>query len=75
MDYVLGVKEYHTDGYLKNNDYDLSTVSARMAWLLPNDGYMSLLGSYSDKSEGIVCENDPNGNFYDAKLPGGGAEM
>ena len=69
MDYVLGVKEYHTDGYLKNNDYDLSTVSARMAWLLPNDGYMSLLGSYSDKSEGIVCENDPNGNFYDSSYP------
>ncbi len=69
MDYVLGVKEYHTDGYLKNNDYDLSTVSARMAWLLPNDGYMSLLGSYSDKSEGIACENNPDGNFYDASYP------
>ena len=69
MDYVLGVREYHTDGYLKNNDYDLSTVSGRMAWILPNDGYMSLLGSYSDKTEGIVCENDPNGNYYDSDYP------
>ena len=69
MDYVLGVKEYHTDGYLKNNEYDLSTVSGRMAWLLPNDGYMSLLGSYSDKKEGQVCENDPDGTWYDNDYP------
>ncbi|MFP4227100.1 MAG: TonB-dependent receptor, partial [Desulfobacterales bacterium] len=44
LDYVVGVKEYHTDGYLRNSDYDLSTISGRVAWLLPNDGYMSLLG-------------------------------
>lgn len=69
MDYVLGFREYHTDGYLKNNDNDLSTVSARMAWLLPNNGYMSLLGSYTDKTEGITCENDPDGNFYDDAYP------
>ena len=69
MDYVLGINEYHTDGYLKNMDYDLSTISGRVAWLLPNDGYMSILGSYSDKSEGIACENDPNGNFYDSSYP------
>lgn len=69
MDYVVAVKEYHTDGYLKNNDYDLTTVSARMAWLLPNDGHMSLLGSFSSKTEGIACENDPNGNFYDSSYP------
>lgn len=69
MDYVLGVKEYHTDGYLKNTDYDLSTISGRMAWLLPNDGFMSILGTYSDKAEGIACENDPAGKFYDHDYP------
>ncbi|MFH2065360.1 MAG: TonB-dependent receptor [Pseudomonadota bacterium] len=69
MDYVVGVKQYHTDGYLKNNDYDLTSLSARMAWLLPHNGYFSVLGTTSDKSEGIACENDPNGNFYDAGYP------
>ena len=69
MDYILGIKDYHTDGYLKNTDYDLSTVSARMAWILPSDGYISLLGSYTDKARGIASENDPNGNFYDSDYP------
>ncbi len=70
LDYVVGVKEYHTDGYLRNSDYDLSTISGRVAWLLPNDGYMSLLGSYSDKSNSIPCANDPDGRFdYNGSYP------
>ncbi len=70
MDFVVGVKDYHTDGYLRNSEYDLSTISARMAWLLPNNGYMSLLGSYSDKSNGIACANDPDGSYdYDGSYP------
>ena len=73
MDYVVGIQQYHTDGYLKNADYDLSTVSARIAWLLPSDGYISLLGSYSDKAKGIACENDPDGSYggsyYDSDYP------
>ena len=71
MDYVVGIRQYHTDGYLKNADYDLSTVSARIAWLLPSDGHISLLGSYSDKAEGIACENDngPKANYYDDDYP------
>lgn len=69
MDYVLGIKEYHTDGYLKNSEYDLSTVSGRVAWMLPNDGYISVLGAYSDKTNEIPCENDPNGKYYDDSYP------
>ncbi len=70
LDYTIGVKEYHTDGYLRNSDYDLSTISGRLAWLLPNEGYMSLLGAYSDKSRSIPCANDPDGRFdYDSSYP------
>lgn len=69
MDYVLGVREFHTDGHLKNNEYDQSTMSARMAWLLPNNGHISLMGSYSGISREIPSENDPDGSFYDSSYP------
>jgi iron complex outermembrane receptor protein len=69
MDYVLGYKKYHSDGYLKNTAYDLSTVSGRLAWLLPNEGTMSFMASYSEKSNGIACENDPDGTYYDGSYP------
>ena len=69
LDVIMGLRVYHTDGYLKNNEADLSTVSARMGWVLPSDGYLSILGVYSDKSTEIPCENDPQGNFYDDDYP------
>jgi iron complex outermembrane recepter protein len=69
MDYVLSVKKYETDGHLKNHAYDQSTMSSRLAWLLPNDGHFSLMGTYSEIYREIPSENDPNGNFYDKDYP------
>ncbi len=69
MDYVLGVKEYHTDGHLRNSAYDQSTLSGRVAWLLPNEGSLSVMGTYSEITREIPSENDPDGNFFKKSYP------
>jgi iron complex outermembrane receptor protein len=37
--------------------------------LLPSDGYFSVLGIYSDKSNQYPCVNDPDTDFYDSSYP------
>ena len=72
FDYGLSYQDYHTDGYLKNNDADIDTVSGRFGYILPSDGYISLSASYQKASRGSTVVNDPAGKYkddYDADYP------
>ena len=69
MNYVFSYNKYHSDGFLKNSDTDLTNVSTKLSWLLPSDGYISILGIYSDKKTRIPSVNDPETNYYDSDYP------
>jgi len=69
MDFNIALKDYDTDGYLKNSGSSLNSFSTKLAWLLPTDGYISILGTYSDKSNKYPCTNDPSTSFYDSSYP------
>jgi iron complex outermembrane receptor protein len=69
MNYLVSFRKYHTDGYLKNSQSDLTNFSTKLSWWLPSDGYFSVLGIYSDKSNKYPCVNDPDTDFYDSSYP------
>lgn len=69
FDYGLSYQDYHTDGYLRNKDADIDTVSGRFGYILPSDGYISLSASYQNASRGSTVKNDPNNNDYDPDYP------
>jgi iron complex outermembrane receptor protein len=69
FDYGLSYQKYHTDGYLRNNDADMDTVSGRLGFILPSDGYISLNASYTDKETGQPMPNDPDTDNYDSSYP------
>ncbi|SLM31899.1 conserved hypothetical protein [Desulfamplus magnetovallimortis] len=62
-------ERYHTDGYLRNNTADIDNLSGRVSFQLPNDGYMRLMGTYSDISREIPTTNDPERDDFDSSYP------
>ncbi|SDU42223.1 TonB-dependent receptor, FCYXU motif-type [Desulfobacula phenolica] len=62
-------ENYHTDGYLRNNEADLDTITGRLGYKLPSGGYIRLTGSYSDLEREIPSANDPAQDNYDSGYP------
>ncbi|ACN17803.1 outer membrane receptor protein [Desulforapulum autotrophicum HRM2] len=62
-------EKYHTDGYLRNNEADMATVTGRLGYKLPSGGYIRLTGTYSDLEREIPCANDPSRKDYDNNYP------
>ncbi len=69
MNFGLSYERYHTDGYLRNSEADIDTVTARLSYKLPSGGYVRLTGSYSDLEREIPSANDPEGDDYDGGYP------
>lgn len=69
FDYGLSYQKYHTDGYLRNNDANIDTIAGRFAYILPSDGYISFMASYTDKETGQPVANDPDRDDYDPDYP------
>lgn len=73
LGYFLNYGYKESDGYLKNNDYHGYDYSARLSYLFPFEGYLTLAvkGSYLDMGYAVV--NDPNsiyaGALYDDDYP------
>jgi len=57
FDYGLSYQKYRTNGYLRNTESDIDTVSGRLGFILPSDGYISLSASYTDKETGQPVAN------------------
>jgi len=69
FDYGLSYQKYHTNGYLRNNDANIDTIAGRFGYILPSDGYISFMASYSDKETGQPVANDPDRADYDPDYP------
>lgn len=57
--YDAGYQYFHTNGYLRNNQADINTVFGRLGVITPNQGYLTLSGSYVDADRRIPVTNDP----------------
>ena len=68
--YGLSYQYYHTDGYLRNNEADISNYVAKLGYILPSDGYINFTLLYSDISRELVVANLKNSQDYDAGYPG-----
>lgn len=62
-------EKYHTDGYLRNNEADIDTVTGRLGYKLPSGGYIRFTGTYSDLERELPCANDPDRDDYDGDYP------
>jgi len=65
--YGFGFQKYRTDGYLRNNEAEIDTVSGKLGYILPSDGYISLSASYTDADREIPVNNDTGD--YDSDYP------
>ena len=65
--YDLGYQKYRTDGYLRNTEADIDTVFGRFGLLLPQDGHITVSGSYSDADREAAVTN--TGTDYDSDYP------
>lgn len=57
--YDLGYQKYLTDGYLRNGQVDIDTVFGRVGYLLPDNGYITLMASWADADRNRPTVNDP----------------
>ena len=62
----VSYERYQTDGYLRNNEAEIDTVTARLGYRLPSEGYIRLTGTYSDLMREIPSANDPSRSDYDS---------
>ena len=62
-------QKYHTDGYLRNNAADIDTSALRLGLLLPDDGFVNFMASYTDADREIPVVNDPSSPTYDSSYP------
>jgi outer membrane receptor protein involved in Fe transport len=46
--YDIAGRKYLTDGYLRHNETDISTIYGRIGVILPADGFITFSASYSD---------------------------
>ena len=67
--YDLAYDKYHTDGYLRNNEADIDTWYARLGYILPSDGFVTLSVSYTDADRQIPVNNIPGTAQYDSSYP------
>ncbi|MCD4811260.1 TonB-dependent receptor, partial [bacterium] len=67
--YGLGFQNYHTDGYLRHNETDINNYSWRLGYILPNDAYISLNMTYTDRDKERVAKNDPILTDYKSHYP------
>jgi len=67
--YGLGFQNYHTDGYLRHNETDINNYSWRLGYILPNDAYISLNMTYTDRDKERVAKNDPSLSDYKSHYP------
>src|SRR5262249_15765312 len=51
--FSLGVSRLDFGGQFPNDDHDLTAVNGRVAYALPNQGELALIGRYSDGHRGI----------------------
>lgn len=70
--YGFSYEKYHTDGFLRHNETDTETVSGRIGYILPSDGYISFSTSYQEAVRESAINNDPEGryaDYYDSDYP------
>lgn len=60
--YDIAYQNYMTDGYLRNNEIETDTGYARLGFLLPGDGYVTISALISD-----IDRNSPVNNPGDTK--------
>jgi len=58
-----------SDGFLLNNDYEGYDYSARVSYLFPFEGYLTLGVKYSQLKAGYAVVNDPNSTYTNAYNP------
>lgn len=69
FNYNLSYRDYQTNGYLRNNEANLETVSGRIGYIFPSQGYVSLLASYTQEKYEVPVINDPSRSDYDSSYP------
>jgi vitamin B12 transporter len=53
LSFSLGVSRLEFGGQFDNDEHDLTSVNGRVAYALPNQGEVALVGRYSDSHKGI----------------------
>jgi len=69
FNYNLSYRNYQTNGYLRNNEAEVDTVSSRFGYIFPSDGHVSLMASYVDSEYEVPVANDPSRSDYDSSYP------
>ncbi|MFH0725033.1 MAG: TonB-dependent receptor plug domain-containing protein [Pseudomonadota bacterium] len=71
LSYFLNYGYKESDGYLRNNDYSGNDYSARVTYLFPFKGELTLSAKGSDLDMGFAVVNDPNSSYghYDPDYP------
>lgn len=71
--YDLGYQKDSSDGYLRNHESDIDTVFTRFSYLLPDDGLITLSGSYTWADRTIPVKNpgtaQDGSEDYDSSYP------
>lgn len=67
--YNLSASTQETDGYLRNNFQETSTLNGHLTFFLPNDATFTLGAKYSDVLYGFLVINDPARADYDPDYP------
>jgi outer membrane receptor protein involved in Fe transport len=67
--YNLSASKQETDGYLRNNFQETSTLNGHLTFFLPNDATFTLGAKYSDVLYGFPVINDPARADYDPNYP------
>ena len=67
--YGFGFQNYHTNGYLRHNETDIDNYSGRLGYILPNNGYISLTATYTERDKERVAKNDPSLPYYKSHYP------
>jgi iron complex outermembrane receptor protein len=69
--YDFGYQYYRTDGYLRHTKTEAKTAHARLGYLLPSEGYITVSASRSDSERETPVKNLPDtpGSTYDDSYP------
>jgi len=67
--YGLSYQYYHTNGYLRSNRAEIDNYFARLGYILPSDGYISLDVTYTDQDKEATVKNAPGCVDYNNNYP------
>lgn len=67
--YDVGYQKNTTDGYLRESEADIETVFSRIGYILPNEGFVTMCGSYSTADRETPVNNNPAVDDYDSDYP------